>query len=833
MTTNTEFIVEVQSKGTEKIGDLKDKVESLTDNVQDLNSETKASAAASAKMAAGLDKVEKKTRLATKGIDKLKSGFSKFGSVQSLVMAVAGAAIVGYAAKIADAASTLNGFSDELGIDAGKLQVFSDVASLAGGSVEGVASAISALNKGINDGISTGSGQYVDIFKELNLKLVDFKNLKPDEQINKLSEALTGYSKAEQDYMVQALKLDGLKKVLEAPKEVADRLSYLEKNGLILKKDEIEGLNEFTDMWTNLMTDVTNFSTIILASVGETLKEIFNLEPSDNNTLLNRKTAESIANFISRLVIIFKMLYDTVILAGTGIGALTDKGVYLGKTVGVYLTLLVEKMKKLGADVATFFTNFALDDVIVSMKSNFDLFIGGVTQKIGGIEVALGKLFKSEGLVQSGLKRVLEATNDVKSAEEALQLLKDKAPEKYKQYDENEKKYLIEKAKLKAELDTVDNVNDQKTLENSKKIKESTDSLKSSFTSLLEVGRKRIEQNKEEEKTTTKKMKNLSEEKRLLDEISKLENLRLQLMKLQGLDIEVNEKQRELALAQVKKDYTDLEKQAEASEITNKIFDYAKFKIQYDKVTTDLDTLKERIELTSPLSSNYTTLQDEIANKTKEQINLEGQLGIKRKEVFEEEFLSKKQLEDANISLQDSLVTGLKDYVKGAESAEDALGNFFASIAEKILDLIAQQIVLNALTAAFGKGAKTGEAGLFTSLAGAAAGASGGGFGALAANMAGSIFHNGGEIEQSNLMQPAGFNFASDEGFIVAKAGESINSDKQQNNSSNGNPMQPFNNIITIEASSLADSIFKTSNMNRNLDSYFKKNGPMLKNYFK
>lgn len=831
MTTTTEFILEVQSKG-------EDKVEDLCENVEDLNKAANASSIASNKMAAGLDKVDKKTRLAERGVNKLKDSYSKLGSVQGLVMAVAGAAIVGYAAKLANAASDLNGLSDDIGINAGKLQVFADVATLAGGSLEGVAASIKTMQLAIGEGVK-GNEQIGQIFKDLNIDIREFQKLKPEDQIDKLGQALKGYSITEQDAAIKALKAEGIAKLLKAPDEVAARSSYLEQNGLVISKEELESLNEFTDMWANLTTDVNNFATIILGQVGESLKSIFNMEPDDKNSLLNRETAEQIATFVTRLIGVFKLMYQTLILAGAGMGALVDKGVYVVQVLGVQFDLFKQRLERLGKNLKVVFEDFSMNEVVGKMKANFDIFIAGIQKRIGEIQVKLGSLFRSQTLTSAGMDTIAKAAEKATTAEEALQAIEAKGNDRQEKYNANQNEYLAERNKLHEKLGVINDVNDRKSAENNKTIAEAQKEMGKTLDGIIYKAKEKVKVEKETETSTGKTFTNLNDQKKALDEINKLEQLRIQYLKLQGKDLEANEKARELALKNVNETYANPENRAEATIAVNAIFDEEKAKIQLDKVNKELADLTDESLRTSGFSEKQIGLEDKIAEKTRERIELEKQLRIEQENTATSDFASKAKLIQYNQQLVDGMTDGLVGYINGTKTASEAITSFFQGILDDIMQVIARQLILNAITAAFGGTAasnQSGQTGVFTSLAGAFAGSGssgGAGWGAALGQFAGSIFHNGGEIQQGDLMQPEGFNFKSDEGFIVAKAQETISTKQQVMDGAGGGQMGDINNNIIIDGDSLTDKLFKTQSMDKNLNNYFKKNGPLIKNYFK
>lgn len=828
MTTTTDFILEVQEKGSEKIEDVREKVEDLTQA-------QKANAASSDKMAGGMDKVERKTRLATKAVDKLKSGYEKLGSVQGIVMALAGAAIVSYAAKIADAASTLNGFSDELGIDVQKLQVYSDVATLAGSSIEGVASAIKGINQAIKE--SSGNEKIAQIFKDLNINIKEFEKLKPEDKIEKLSKAIQGYSIAEQDYIIKSLKAEGLQKVLKSPDEVSARGNYLRQNGLIVNKDEVSTLNEFTDLWTNLMTDITNFSTITLGNFAKGLKDIFNLEPSEKNTILNRKSAEQTASFAVRFTAVMNLFAKVIAYATSGLDALVNKGTYVLQVLGVQLDLLDLKGIRFVDNLRAFFDNYSFNEFTAEAEKSFDDIINNMMIQTGKMRSFLGDVFGSDSLKKQGEQITAEAEANI--SQSRLNINKEFETDQQKrkdEYNKNQTKYLSEFAVLQRKIATINNVNDKKSAELNKAIAEAGKEIYTAYDKILYAGKGRVEQEKEISTETTKTLTNIEETKKYIAEINSLQSLQVQLLQSQGMAMEANELQRKIAIEKLDDTFKDVKNKAEATDIVNALFDNNKLKIKLDDITKELDELTTTQAGLTPFDENWNSIADEISQKTKEQIELQKELKIAVKDANDSNLLSLENLKAGNQAIASELKSSLKDYITGAKTATEAISGFFEGLAEKLLDAILNQLILNAVTAAFGgtsSGAASGSSGILTSIAGL--------FGGSKKSSAGSAGtassrHNGlagGEITQGTLIKPDGYNFSHDEGFIVAKAGESVGTKQDLEGMAGGSGNQTINNNIMIDGDSLTDKLFKTQTMDRNLDNYFKKNGPLLKTYFK
>lgn len=824
MTTTAEFILDVQATGSEGIVKIKVAIENLNEAAED-------SAKASEKMANGMDKVEKKTRFSQKATEGVTKSYQKMGSVYGLVAAAVTGAVAAYVAKIVDAAATLNGFSDDIGINAQKLQVYADVATLAGGSLEGVVQGIKSLNEATQEGLQ-GNEQIQSIFGKLNIDIAQFEKLKPDEKIAKLGQALKGYSIADQDYVIKKLKSESLAKLLKAPDEVAERQNYLEQNGLLVDKEQIEQLNKFSDMFANLMTDISNFSTNILGGMAVELGNIFDLNTDGKNTILNGEVAKMIADFAVRLITIFKILYESLQLAGAGLGALYDKGAYVVKKWGAIVELLVADFNRTVDIVKALFQEFSMTAVIDKLKANFDAFIANIQQKIGKIQIAFGKLLGVQSLVKAGTERLQKGIEDEAAANTKADGAKIMGNFKEK-YDAANAKFEVEREALRKQVDDLNAEYEKKDIDNINNIKDKTAQIGKTFDKLLEVGQKRNKVEAESGEIVTKKLGDLGGEKKTLEAINKLELLRIQYLKQQGLDTEANEAERVLAIAQAKKDYTDLKQQGEAIDIINKMFNYNQFKIDYDKVTEDLEKLKEKSASYAVYSQEYADIQDQIKLKTEEQMALEDKLSIERKKQADEAFLNEQRMIAGNKFAQDTLTDGLKDYMKGAKTAGEVIEDMFMKVVDAIIDVIAQQIILNGLTAAFGKeDAASGKNGIASSIIkwGAAAY---GGWGGAAGNVAASTFHNGGQIEQSNLIRPEGFNFARDEGLIVARANETVVKADGTAPGYQGGGENIINNNILISGETLSDKMWKTKSMESNMFTFMKKNGTMLKNYLK
>ncbi|WP_339064714.1 hypothetical protein [Teredinibacter turnerae] len=116
------------------------------------------------------------------------AAFAKYSAVATSAMAATTAAIVSAQSKSID---HLAKTADALGINIGKLQALNHVAELNGVSAEQLAKGLQRMERGLGEASRKG-GASADALEDVGVSIKDIINLRPDEQIQTLANALVG-----------------------------------------------------------------------------------------------------------------------------------------------------------------------------------------------------------------------------------------------------------------------------------------------------------------------------------------------------------------------------------------------------------------------------------------------------------------------------------------------------------------------------------------------------------------------------------------------------------------------------------------------------------------
>lgn len=317
------------------------------------------------------------------------------------------------------------------------------------------------------------------------------------------------------------------------------------------------------------------------------------------------------------------------------------------------------------------------------------------------------------------------------------------------------------------------------------------------------------------------KIKMLKElEFRLSEEDLKIEDLKLDLLNNQERVLESIELSRERSIRDIKRQFNDIEKQAEAIDLTNKIFDLQKFKQTLTIVEKEITDLKERLSKTDFFNfDERNSLEQQINEKTLERIALQEKLGEKQDETNEGYIFTVERINKLNEELKDSFIDIFSEFASGTLSAKEAFNSFATFFLKKISEMILEQMYLNTI----GKLGSGGGAG----------GGSGAGLGSMFMGAMSSIpfFHTGGTVGVTQpLVQIPGLTKA-DESAAILKKGEKVLTKNQQSNDernkSSGNVVE--NNII-IDSNSLAKSTLESQNGIDGVLKILRKNKDQIKN---
>ena len=150
------------------------------------------------------------------GNDKTKKMFRRLAAntrkVVNTAATVGGAAAAGLAVmvqKTVKANTEMTRLALSVGVSSEELSRWSHAGKSVNLEAEKMADIFKDVGDKIGDFATTGGGGAVDMFEQLNLKVEDFTNLKPDEQLIKIGEALDGVqSRSEKIFFLEALAGD-------------------------------------------------------------------------------------------------------------------------------------------------------------------------------------------------------------------------------------------------------------------------------------------------------------------------------------------------------------------------------------------------------------------------------------------------------------------------------------------------------------------------------------------------------------------------------------------------------------------------------------------------
>lgn len=316
----------------------------------------------------------------------------------------------------------------------------------------------------------------------------------------------------------------------------------------------------------------------------------------------------------------------------------------------------------------------------------------------------------------------------------------------------------------------------------------------------------------------------LEEANKLLDEENKnrkkaleeIRDLELELADLKGISNEQSLiEQRDAALKGIDEDESipDEEKDRMKS-LTGQIFDEKIIDAQFEALKTKYQQLI--IDL-----GNATSLEDQIGisqeiRGTIEQMGqIEGIDANQMRDLAEATNEWNESLMGVNFTLQDfnnALVGGLTDafmdIVSGTKDAGEAFQDMAFSIVESMLEIYAQQLLMQALGVDSG-GNATGS-GLFGAIGGMFGGSGGsGGF---------SFFHNGGSPSDAMVETRDVKSLQADETMAVIRNNETVMTKNEYNNITQGNNKAPnINQQLVLDPADLQRSIGKTDEFEQNI----------------
>lgn len=265
-----------------------------------------------------------------------KSATSSFETIKASVVALAATitakltlgAFTDMIAKSMEAIDAQAKLADRLGITTDELAALSLAADLSGTSVYTVARASNMLSRQLEEA-KGGSKEAAQSFAMLGLSLNDLSNMKSDQQMGAVADALNNIKDASQRTTIQfdlfgrsAMELDAF--IRDGSQGIADAKAQVDALGGAISRVDMEGVEKANDSWTSMVAIVTRVKDELAAQ----------LAPAIDYVLKNAITFTT--DFIKRMGGVRQMISDTLISTLT----FADGWVRTAQTIGGVLTNL-------------------------------------------------------------------------------------------------------------------------------------------------------------------------------------------------------------------------------------------------------------------------------------------------------------------------------------------------------------------------------------------------------------------------------------------------------------------------------------------------------------
>lgn len=385
---STSNLSDEQQRIKREIAGVDDEISNVTGELTRMRDSSREAAKGSRQLG---DDVDRSGKRVGKFRDRVKGLGPVLGTIGS-GLKTAAIAVTGFAATVGASVATMTLFSrsqgeaarnirntsDAIDISAQKLQEF----QLAGKefNIEGekTSDILKDVTEKIGDFSGSGGGEAADVFEQLNLSIEDFRNLSPDQQILKLSEAITDLdSRSEQVSLMEKLASDS-SLLLPLLDDNAAALRQISKeaqaSGAILSDKELDDLTRANDIYNDIdlkLKGLVNRIGVELAPVvAKSTDRVLKLFDSSGGaeSLISSfdRLTKSATGFFESLIKNqssigsgFQTLVDTVQFLGNGITAVfrtvqTAGGVavtFVAATLANFLTVaakVTEGLNKIG-----------------------------------------------------------------------------------------------------------------------------------------------------------------------------------------------------------------------------------------------------------------------------------------------------------------------------------------------------------------------------------------------------------------------------------------------------------------------------------------------------
>jgi hypothetical protein len=320
---STSNLSDEQLRIKREISGVDEEISGVTAELTEMRDSTRAAADGSRQL--GDDVAESGDRVSgfRERLQELSPTLGKIGAG----LKVAGVAVAGFLATVGASAATLSIFSrsqaavaDELtntgnALDANReqLQLWRIAGDRVGLSGEKVSDILKRMTERLGEFSATGSGEAGNVLKRLNLDIRDLVNLKPDEQMLAIANAIGEIgSKSEQVALLEKLASDSsqLQPLLE--NNAAGLKAIFEeaqKGGAIYTDAELDKLNKANDVYNRIDLKLQGLTKRIGAElapvVGEATDKLIDLfdqsEAGEKLVSLFKRLTERAAEFITEL----------------------------------------------------------------------------------------------------------------------------------------------------------------------------------------------------------------------------------------------------------------------------------------------------------------------------------------------------------------------------------------------------------------------------------------------------------------------------------------------------------------------------------------------------
>ena len=336
-----------QQRIKREIAGVDAEIGSVTSELTQMRDSAKAAAGGSRELG---DDVQKSGTRVSKFRERLQGLNPILGKVGA-GLKTAGLAVAGFVAAAGASVATLTVFSkgqaklaDELtntsnaiGVNREQLQLWRIAGDRVGLSGEKVSDILRNVAERLGEFSRTGGGEAADVMDTLNLKIEEFRNLSPDEQLLKLGAAIGDLgSKSEQVALLEKLASDAsqLQPLLEdnaaGLREIFDQA---QQEGAIYSEEELNKLNRANDIYNKIDLKLKGLTARIGAqlapAVGEATDKVVELfgQSGAGEALVSlfRRLSESAIGFLQDLSSNSKSI-------GESFSTLTNTLSFLGNT---------------------------------------------------------------------------------------------------------------------------------------------------------------------------------------------------------------------------------------------------------------------------------------------------------------------------------------------------------------------------------------------------------------------------------------------------------------------------------------------------------------------